>query len=65
MNAYLKKQKKLVNNYPEIVSISKKSSEIEVVNKNLKARTTETMEAKSNTFIPIHSRYTGESYPPM
>ena len=65
MNSSLKKLNKLLTKYPDIVSSSENSSEIEVVNSNLEARTTGAVEAKTNTIISIPSKFPGEIYPPV
>ena len=56
---------KLVRKYPDIVSSSENSSEIEVVKSHTEARITGTVEPKTNAIISIPSKFTGEVYPPL
>ena len=67
MNFSLKKLNKLPTKYPDTVSGSENSSETEVVNvnSNHEARTTGTIEAKTNTITFLQSKFSGEIYSPV
>ena len=65
MNFSLKKQKNFLNKYPEKLSSRENSSEIEVVNENLEARTTGTVEAKTNLKFSFPPWFTGDVHPPV
>ena len=60
MYTSLKILNKLLVECSDIVSSSDSSSEVEVINERLEARTTGTVEAKANTVISIPSEFTGE-----
>ena len=60
-NLMERKIRKLLERHPRISS----SDEIEEINKDMQAVTTEVRSTKSNTIISIPSVYPGESYPPV
>ena len=61
----LKNLNKHLAEHPEIVSNSDNSSEVEVINEQLEARTSRTAEPKTSSINSTPSKFSGENYPPV